>query len=98
MKRANRRNITLHKHKLDELLQRIETRQFRPGDHELIEMLFASYSQLIHSLKDEKTTMDQLRKLLAAVDTEMTEAMTDSETEPATPPVPLDDDGGTESS
>ena len=98
MKRATRRSIELDKNKLDELLQRIETRQFHPGDHELIEMLFTSHTQLINSLKDEDTTMDQLQELLAAANTKMTKAMTASETESETPPVPCDDDGGTESS
>ena len=98
MKRANGRSIELDKNLLDELRQRIATRQLHRGDRELIKMLLESYTQLITSLKDENTTMDQLQELLAAANREMTEAMTDSETKSETPPVPLDDDDGTESS
>ena len=83
MKRANGRSIELDKNLLDELRQRIATRQLHPGDRELIKMLLESYTQLITSLKDENTTMDQLQELLAAGQRNMAQAMT------ATPPAKI---------
>ena len=101
MKRASRRNIALDKQKMDKLRQRIETRQLHPGDRELIKMVCESYTQLIHSLKDENVTMEQVQELLAAGKRKMAQALTESETtesETLSARLDDDDDDGTESS
>ena len=93
MKRAEPRSIELDKNTLDQLRQRVETRQLHPGDRELIKMVCESYTQLIHSLKDENVTMEQVQELLAADKRKMAKTLTESETtESETLPARLDDD------
>lgn len=79
MKHAEPRSIELDKNMLEQLRQRVETRQLQPGDRELIKAVFESYKQLIDSLKDENVTMDQVQELLAAGKRKIAEAMTDRE-------------------
>ena len=99
MRRVNSMRFELDKQKRDELLEYIKTQPLPPRHRELIEMLFASYTQLIDLLKDENVTMDQLQKLLGPAPRKTAEAMTDRETaESGPPPASGDDDDGSESS
>ena len=72
MKTPNQKIVELPMDKLEELLQRAEAKQFNEDDYEIIKALFESYAHLTDLLKDKKTTINRLRKLLFGSSSEKT--------------------------
>jgi len=62
--------VALDMNKLEDVLRRAETNELTDEDCATIRMLFVSYVHLLDMLKNTKTSMDRLRKLLFGVSTE----------------------------
>lgn len=86
--------IELNMDDLEELLQRVETRQLKDGDCETIKTVFFSYVNLTDTLKDKNVSMRRLRKMLFGLTTEKTASVVGSAADsPA--PSPLDENAPT---
>jgi transposase len=94
-----RRKAT-HEHRIVELNQddllalhgHAETDQFERGDGELVKLLIAAYSELLELLKNDKTTLARLRKMLFGASTEKTKDILGPE-EANSDPQPPDEQG-----
>lgn len=65
--------IEVDTQRLDELLERAASNTLRDEDMELIRQIFLSYSDFFRVVKDKKTTIDRLRKLLFGMQSEKAE-------------------------
>lgn len=81
MRQANLTIMELAMDKLEAILRRAEARRFTEEDYETAKTVFQSYVQLVALLKDEKTKMHRLRKMLFGVSTEKLEHLLGGETQ-----------------
>jgi len=88
--------VELPMDKLEELLQRAEAKQFNEDDYEIIKALFESYAHLTELLKDKKTTINRLRKLLFGSSSEKTCDVLNDEGKDASSTTAKDSDESTE--
>lgn len=72
MKTPNQEIVELNRDRIEELLQRAETKQLRNEDYETIKALIESYAYLTELVEDKGTTIARLRKLLFGSRTEKT--------------------------
>ena len=95
MQRTKATIIELNMNDLEELLQRVEARQLKDDDCETIKTVFLSYFHLTDTLKDKKTSIARLRKMLFGLQTEKTASILgDAADSPA--PSPLDENASSE--
>ena len=90
MKRTKPTIVELKMTDLEELLQRVEAGQLKDDDCEIIRTVFLSYFYLTDTLKDKKTSIARLRKMLFGLTTEKTDAILGGETDSSASP-PLDE-------
>jgi len=88
--------VKLDMNDLGEVLQRAEAKQFNEADYEIIKSLFESYAYLTDLLKDKKTTINRLRKLLFGSSSEKTHDVLNDEGKDASSTTAQDGDGSTE--
>jgi transposase len=81
MRQANLTIMELAMDKLEAILRRAKAKQFRDEDYETIRQLGESYIHLLALLKDEKTKMHRLRKMLFGASTEKLEHLLAGEPE-----------------
>ena len=96
MGRRRQRKLTIvevEAKKFDEAVERLKAKQLRDEDYEVITPVVEAYPDLINLLKENKTSLGRLRKLLFGASTEKTEALigeatdesSSSQDEPAEP-------------
>jgi len=78
--------IELDMDKLEDVLRRAETNELTDDDCATIRTLFASYVHLLDLLKNKKTSIDRLRKLLFGASTEKLAAVFGERTDLQPPP------------
>ncbi len=84
--------IELNMNELEDILRRAEARELKDEDYETIKQILQSYVHLTDLLKDKKTRIDRLRKLLFGASTEKTKDVCGSGTADGTPPSGAEED------
>jgi hypothetical protein len=84
--------IELSMNELEDILRRAEARELNDEDYERIKQVLQSYVHLTDLVKDKKTRIDRLRKLLFGASTEKTKEVCGSGTADGTPPSTAEDD------
>jgi transposase len=77
MRQANPTIMELAMDKLEAMLRRAEARRFTDEDYETAKTVLRSYVHLVALLKDEKTKIHRLRKMLFGASTEKLERLLD---------------------
>ena len=104
MRQANLTIMELAMDKLEAILRRAEARRFTEDDYETAKTVLQSYVQLVAMLKDEKTKMHRLRKMLFGASSEKLdhllggEAQASASTGSGDTPEPEDESESTEES
>lgn len=81
--------MPLDLNKLKETRERAERKQFRKEDYQMMQALVISYSELLEAVKDENTSLDDLRKqFLSSEETDpVDDAATTSVSQDANDPI-----------
>ena len=88
MKYQNPKVIEMDKKNIDAVLRRVETSQLQDGDIEALRSLGESYVTLLGMIKQDRTTIGRLRKMLFGASTEKTDKVTggDATSQSSKPP------------
>jgi len=90
MRQANLTIMELAMDKLEAIVRRAEARRFTDEDYETAKTVLQSYVHLVALLKDEKTKMHRLRKMLFGASTEKLEHLLGGEAQASAPTTSVD--------